>query len=135
MSFENIPSIPDNTRHSMNMHYQSDETGEFGTIRLHKGMPVEQVLRQYAALFPIECSMHLKQIQDVNNSLHRPGGMSKEGIVMAIGKIPRAVFLALEFLDIDYWMDGKNFRKFVRAYPKFAIGDHTRKTSKGVIVK
>ena len=132
--------IPDNTRFSINMHYQSEATGEFGTLRVNKSMTVEQILDQYARLFPIECQLFIDSIKLANQNLYRPGGMSKEGVMMAIGRIPKIVLIALEFINPDFFMmDSRqgmaNFRRFVRAYPKFAIGDHSRKHTLGAIVK
>lgn len=123
---------PDNSRTSMNMHYQSEDTQEFGTLCLRKGMLLDDLLRQYAQKFPIECSGFLTSVREINQNLHRPGGMSKEGIVMAIGKLPQALFYALEFLDPEFFMDGgAKFRSFLRAYPRFAVGDHSRKLTSG----
>ena len=119
---------PDNTRDSINMHYQSESTHEFGTLRLIKGMPLDSVLAQYSSQFPIECRAFLDQVRATNQNLHRPGGMSKEGIIMAIGKVPKLLFMAFEFLDPDFWLAPENFRAFIRAYPKFAVGDHSRKS-------
>lgn len=128
--------IPDNTQFAINMHYQSDSTHEFGTLRINKAMTPDQVLAQYTKLFPIESAAFLEEIKAVNQNLHRPGGMSKAGIVMAIGKVPKLVFMAMEFLDAEYWTDIRKFRKFIRAYPKFAVGDHSRKqTTPGVLIK
>lgn len=128
--------MPDNTRFSINMHYQSETTGEFGTLRLNKTMTAEHVLKQYHALFPVEAQAFVDEVRKISQNLHRPGGMSKEGIMMALGRVPKIVFMAMEFLDSDYWLDVRNFRRFIRAYPKFAIGDHSHKqTNPGVLIK
>lgn len=131
---------PDNSRFSINMHYQSESTGEFGTLRINKKSTIEQILAQYAKLFPIEATAFLEDIKLANQNLYRPGGMSKEGVMMAIGRIPALVLQAIEFVNPDFFLyDPKqgiaNFRRFVRAYPKFAVGDHSRKLTSGVHVK
>ena len=130
--------IPDNTRFSINMHYQSELTNEFATFRINKAMLLEDVLKQYAKLCPIECHTFFQTVKEENEQLHRPGGMSKEGIVMAIGKIPSIVLMMIEFIDPEFFTGAEkitNFRKFIRAYPKFSVGDHKRKPTRGVIVK
>lgn len=128
--------IPDNARFSINMHYQSDTTHEFGTLRLTKAMNADHVLAQYTTLFPIESAAFLGELKTINQNLHRPGGMSQAGIIMAIGRVPKLIFMAMEFLDVDYWTDLRKFRKFIRTYPKFAVGDHSRKTTNpGVLIK
>jgi hypothetical protein len=130
--------VPDNTRFSINMHYQSDSTREFATFRINKAMTVEDVLSLYARLCPIECHAFLQEVQLANKSLHRPGGMSSAGIIMALGKVPSIVLMMLEFLDPDFFTGSeriKNFRRFIRAYPKFSIGDHKQGKARGVIIK
>lgn len=130
--------VPDNTRFSINMHYQSDTTKEFATFRINKAMTVEDVLGLYSRLCPIECQIFLQEVELANKSLHRPGGMSSAGIIMTLGKVPSIVLMMMEFLDPEFF-DGaeklKNFRRFIRAYPKFSTGDHKRKLNTGVIIK
>lgn len=120
---------PDNSRFSINMHYQSEATGEFGTLKVTKKSSIEDILAQYAKLFPIEATAFLEEVKLANQNLNRPGGMSKEGVVMILGKIPKLVLMAIEFVNPDYFMlDPKqgvrNFYRFFRAFPKFAIGEH-----------
>ena len=131
--------FPDNSKFSINMHYQSDSTSEFATFRINKSMSIEHILDLYAKLCPIECEAFLAEVRTANQQLYRPGGMSKEGVLMAIGRIPKIVMMMIEFLDPNFfvWNNGRasrNFIRFVRAFPKFAVGDHSLKPT-GVLVK
>lgn len=126
---------PDFTKRFVNIHYQSESSGEFGTIIIRHHTTEDDVLNQYGRLFPIEARQALSVIRELNQSLFFPGGMSEVGIMGAITKIPEILYMAMKYFDIDYWSNKRNLYRFVRRYPKFMVGDHRAKDTKGVIVK
>lgn len=133
---EPLDSISPNFKKKVvNMHYISAMTGEYGTIRLRPGMNEDDILKQYAMLFPRECAAYLHEIKATNQALYNTNGFSKERHMMAITKIPEILYTAMKFFREDYWFDKKAFYNFVRKYPKFMIGDHSRKTTRGVHVR
>lgn len=126
---------PDFSRPILNMHIISEEN-ECKTIQLYKGMTDEELLDDYAKAFPLEFSRFLKEVERENQELQNPTGMSKNKSMMAIAKIPETVWVGMQYLrGEDYWERKGAVLNFVRRFPKLMIGDHTRKTTKGVIIR
>ena len=119
--------VPNFKKKVANLHYISQMTGEYGTIFIRPGMTEDEIMEQYATLFPKECRVYLEEIKLMNQTLHHSSGMSKERQMMAITKIPEIMYTAMKFIDQDYWFDKNRFYKFVRKYPKFMVGEHKRK--------
>lgn len=128
-------AMPNFKKRTVNLHYISTMTSEYGTIRIRPGMTEDDVLTQYSRLFPRECAMYLNEIRLTTQALYNANGFSKERHMMALTKIPEILYTAMKFLREDYWFDKKAFYNFVRKYPKFMIGNHSRKTTRGVHVR
>lgn len=126
---------PNYSRKTANLNYLSELTGEFGVIIVRPGTTEDDILTQYGQKFPRECALMINTIAELSGSLNRSNGMSKEGIIMALAKIPEVVFLAMRFLDPEYWEKPNAMLRFVRKYPRFGMGDHSRKTTRGIIIK
>lgn len=113
-----------------NIFYLSNTTGESGTIFVWKGMTEEHVLNQYGKLFPIECALHLKHVQDLNAALNHPLGISKERVQAVLGSFPAIIKLCLEYMDPDYFRSDdldkakKKLYGFIRKFPRFMVGNH-----------
>lgn len=126
---------PNFNRKTANLHYQSELTGEFATIVIRPNTTEDDVLSQYGQKFPRECAQMINTIQELSKSLNTPTGMSKEGVIMALAKIPEVVFLAMRFIDVEYWEKPGAMLRFVRKYPRFGIGDHSRKDRGNIIIR
>lgn len=127
--------IPRFDRKFANLHYQSEITREYGTIIIRPNTTEDDIMNQYAQKFPRECKIYLSTIAGISKTLNTLTGMGKEGRVMFISKIPEIIYTAMKFLNEDYWMSKEALYRFIRNYPKFMIGDHRRKDTKGVIIK
>lgn len=89
----------------------------------------------YVLQFPKEFEVYKLKIKDVNSNLHTTTGMGKEGRMMAITQIPEFVLWCMRAIKRDYWDDKKRCYDFVRRCPAFMIGDKTKKSTTGVIIK
>ena len=126
---------PDFSRPILNMHIISEEN-ECKTIQLYKGMTDEELVGDYAKAFPLELKRFIKEVELDNQALVSSSGMSKNRSLMAIAKIPETIWIGMQYLrGEDYWERKGAVLKFVRRFPKLMIGDHTRKTTKGVIIR
>lgn len=126
---------PDFSRPILNMHIVSEEN-ECKTIQLYKGMTDEELVSDYAKAFPLELNRFIKEVELDNQTLASSSGMSKNRSLMAIAKIPETIWIGMQYLrGEDYWERKGAVLKFVRRFPKLMIGDHTRKTTKGVIIR
>ena len=115
--------VPNFKKRFANLHYQSEVTKEFGTIIIRSNTTEDDIMNQYAKLFPKECNLFLEEIKNITPLLHSPSGMSKMGTMMATTKVPEVIHCCMRYLNEDYWMNAKNVYRFIRRYPKFAIGD------------
>lgn len=119
---------PDFSKKFANIHYQSEATGEYGTIRIRFHTTIEDVFSQYCQFFPKEAKLFLDEIKMRNQSLLNSKGLSLNRSMMTAGSIPEIIMTACKFLyGEDYWEDKKNTLDFLRSNPKLMIGDHSRK--------
>lgn len=120
---------PDFTKNVANIHYMSEATGEIGVIVFRRGQTdINSVLRQYCRHFPLEAKIFAEEIKRANTSLLNSSGMSHEGRMMSIAKIPDVIMTACKYLyGEDYWDDKRNTLSFIRSHPGFMVGDHRRK--------
>lgn len=126
---------PNYGKKTANLNYQSEATGEFGVIEVRPGTTEEQIMDQYVRKFPKECKLFLTELANANASLNAASGMSKEGTMMVMGKIPEVLMCAMKFIREDYWESNARTRAFFRKFPKLMVGDHRVKSTKGVIIK
>ena len=127
--------MPDMSKPVLNMHIMSD-VGEIATIQLRKGMTAEQLVDDYVKAFPKECKKFLEYIRMRNQGLLHESGMSEHGSIMALGSIPETIKIGMAYLYGEhYWSKKSNLYGFFRKFPKFMIGNHRRKGTRGVIVK
>lgn len=110
-------------------------TGEEGGMNVTSKTTLADVMQAYWQQFPKEAAAYLSKIADDNAQLHAPSGMSQGGRMMHVTSIPEFVLWAMRAKEREYW-DLKRTYSFIRAYPKFMVGDKQQKeTSKGIIIK
>jgi len=127
--------IPNLDKPFLNMHIMSSE-GEIATIQLRKGMSAEDLVDDYIKAFPKEVKKFLEYVKARNQGLYNASGMSEHGTIMAIASIPELIHIGMMYLyGADYWDKKGAVVRFVQKFPKLMIGDHRRKTTKGVIIK
>jgi hypothetical protein len=126
--------IPNFKRKFANIHYQSTLTGEFGTLIIRPNTTEEDVLQQYAKLFPRECNHFISEVVEMNKALHSPIGMGRAKMMASLTKIPELVFMSMKYFDENFWGNKRNVYRFIRKYPRFAVGNRSHKQTKGVIV-
>lgn len=126
---------PNFSKKFANIHYQSELTGEFGTLKIRFNTTEDDVLNQYARLFPKECAHFLAEMKELGQSVINPNGMSQLRMMSSLTKMPELIFMAMKFFDENFWSNKANVLRFVRKYPKFQIGDRSRKSTLGVIIK
>lgn len=120
---------PDFSKKFANIHYQSESTGEYGTILIRFGTTVEDVMTQYCQHFPKEAKLFMEEIKMRNATLANQNGMSEGGRMMALGSIPEIIMTACKFLyGEDFWEDKKNSIAFFHTFPKLHVGQHRRTT-------
>lgn len=126
---------PDFSRKYANLHYQSDSTDEYGTITIRPNTTVEDVLTQYCRYFPKEAKLFREDVKSANQELLNRSGLSENRTMMSLGKIPQIIHTAMKFLEGErYWDDKRNMLDFIRSYPGFMVGDHTRKSTGNTLI-
>lgn len=126
---------PDFSKKFANLHYQSETTGEYGTIMIRQHTTVEDVLTQYCRYFPKEAKLFREDIKDANRELDESSGMSQNRSMMSLGKIPEVIHTCMKFLEGErYWDDKRNMLDFIRSHPGFMVGDHSAKKTSGNII-
>lgn len=128
---------PDFSKKFANIHYQSESTGEYGTITIRHNTTVEDVLTQYCRFFPKEAKLFREDVRQANQELTERSGMSQNRSMMSLGKIPEIIHTSMKFLEGErYWDDKRNMLDFIRSYPGFMVGDHgIKKTSGNIIIR
>ena len=124
---------PNFKKKTANLHYMSEVTGEVGTLLIRPGISEDDIMNQYAKKFPKECRFFLMEIKNITQVLFSGTGMSRERTMMSLTKIPQILYLAMKFIDEDYWSDKKRYYRFLRKYPKFMVGNHNHKTTRGIV--
>lgn len=109
-------------------------TGEEGGMNVTAKTTLADVMQAYAQQFPREAAAFLSKIADDNAQLFNRSGMSEGGRMMQITAIPEFVLWAMRAKEREYW-DLKRSYNFIRSYPKFMIGDKTKKETQGVVIK
>lgn len=96
---------------------------------------LDEIMKSYQIQFPKESSIYLAYVKKHTDELAKPTGMSSGGRMMRLTAIPEFVMWCMRAKQREYWSEKKNIYSFIRSYPKFMIGDHTLKHSKGTIIK
>lgn len=126
---------PDFSKRFANLHYQSESTGEYGTILIRESTTIDDVLLQYCRYFPKEAKLFHDDVIQANSELASRSGLSQNRTMMSLGKIPEIIITACKFLfGENYWDDKKNMLDFLRSHPGFMVGDHTRKSTGNIII-
>lgn len=119
----------------MKMHIMSSY-GEVATVRIDKVDTESDIIGFYSKVFPKEAKDFENYIKVENEQLAKNSGMSKGGTIMRIGSIPEFIRVAFQFkYGLDFWEKPNAMTKFVRRWKGFMVGDHTRKSTKGVVIK
>lgn len=128
---------PNYNKDYANLHYETENTGEIGTIVIEPNTTEDDVLRQYAQKFPIEADRFIEEVKYDNANLSKLSGMSNGGRMMSIGRVPEILQCALKFVHGESFGDDKtDWIWFFRRNPKFMLGDHRVKaTSNRNIIK
>lgn len=130
-----LPSELNPNAPKVTLHLLSDEN-EYACITLEKKTTDQEVVDAYSKFFPKEAKKFRDYIEIENANLHRSNGMSVGGRMMRIGSVPEFIRIAMQYIHgQDYWERPHQFNKFVRKFKGFAIGDHSKKETKGIIIK
>lgn len=107
----------------------SQVTNEEGGIVVTPQTTLDDIMSSYARQFPREASAYLTKCKEINASLHTDSGMSPGGRMMRLTSIPEFVLWATRAIRRDYWDSKETIYAFIRRYPAFMLGDHTRKAT------
>ena len=102
--------------------YASETTGECHIFPVFETDKVEDLCNRYSDLFPEECKLALKQIQDTRGSLYNETGMSKEKLNLIKLKLPIILYRAIDILIEGFWNDKKSLNWFLSNFEKFKLG-------------
>lgn len=110
-------------------------TNEEGGIVVTPKTTLDDIVRAYALQFPLECKAYLLKVKETNAQLVHSNAMTAGKTMMKLTEIPEFIMWATRAIRRDYWEDKARIYSFIRQFPAFMVGDHSKKETKGVIIK